>query len=64
MNFPLEVTGPINLGNPGEFTILEMVKKVLALVGNDYPIGNRSLPSDDPAPRKPDIDRAREVLGG
>jgi UDP-glucuronate decarboxylase len=63
MNSPRQVTGPINLGNPGEFTILELAKKVLALVGNDCPIEYRPLPSDDPARRKPDIGLAREVLG-
>jgi UDP-glucuronate decarboxylase len=63
MNSPQEVTGPINLGNPGEFTILELAKKVLALVGNDCPIEHRPLPADDPVRRKPDIAQAREVLG-
>jgi UDP-glucuronate decarboxylase len=63
MNSPGEVTGPINLGNPEEFTILELAKKVLAVVGNDGPIEHRPLPSDDPARRKPDIGQAREVLG-
>ena len=63
MDSPREVTGPINLGNPGEFTILELAKKVLALVGNDCPIEHRPLPSDDPARRQPDISQAREVLG-
>ena len=62
MNSRQEVTGPINLGNPGEFTVLELAKKVLALVGNDCPIEYRPLPSDDPARRKPDIGQAREVL--
>jgi UDP-glucuronate decarboxylase len=63
MNSPRQVTGPINLGNPGEFTILELAKKILALVGNDCPIEYRPLPSDDPTRRKPDIGLAREVLG-
>jgi UDP-glucuronate decarboxylase len=63
MNSSQEVTGPINLGNPGEFTILELAKKVLALVGNACPIEHHPLPSDDPARRKPDIGQAREVLG-
>ena len=45
MNSPREVTGPINLGNPGEFTILELAKKVPALVGNDCPIEHRPLPT-------------------
>jgi UDP-glucuronate decarboxylase len=63
MNSPQRVTGPINLGNPVEFTMLELAKRVLALVGNDCPIEHRPLPSDDPARRKPDIGRARELLG-
>jgi UDP-glucuronate decarboxylase len=63
MNSPQEVTGPINLGNPDEFTMLELAKKVLALVGTDCLIEHRPLPSDDPVRRKPDIGRARELLG-
>jgi UDP-glucuronate decarboxylase len=63
MNSPAEVTGPVNLGNPGEFTMLELAKKVLALAGSDSPIEHHPLPSDDPARRRPDIARARELLG-
>src|SRR6202050_5133523 len=63
MDSPQEVTGPINLGNPGEFTIVELAKKILALVGNDCPIEYCPLPSDDPVRRKPDIGQARKVLG-
>ena len=63
MNAPAEVTGPVNLGNPGEFTMLELVKKVLALTGADSPVEHLPLPSDDPVRRKPDITRARELLG-
>jgi UDP-glucuronate decarboxylase len=63
MNSPQEVTGPINLGNPDEFTMLELAKRVLALVGSDSPIEHHPLPSDDPARRKPDIGQAREMLG-
>jgi UDP-glucuronate decarboxylase len=63
MNAPPEVTGPVNLGNPGEFTMLELAKKVLTLTGSDGPIEHRALPSDDPARRQPDIARARELLG-
>jgi UDP-glucuronate decarboxylase len=62
MNSPRTVTGPINLGNPDEFTMLELAKKVLALVGSDLPIEHRQLPSDDPARRRPDIARACELL--
>jgi UDP-glucuronate decarboxylase len=63
MNAPREVTGPVNLGNPGEFTMLELAKKVVALTGSDGVIEERPLPSDDPVRRKPDIGRARELLG-
>jgi UDP-glucuronate decarboxylase len=63
MNSPEQVTGPINIGNPGEFTMLELAKKVLALTGSDCPIENRPLRADDPARRKPDIGRAKEQLG-
>jgi UDP-glucuronate decarboxylase len=63
MNSAPEVTGPINLGNPGEFTMLELARKVLALTGSSSPIEHRPLPSDDPVRRKPDISRAVEVLG-
>jgi UDP-glucuronate decarboxylase len=63
MNSGPDVTGPINLGNPGEFTMLELAKKVLALTGSDSPIENGPLPSDDPVRRRPDISRATEQLG-
>jgi UDP-glucuronate decarboxylase len=63
MNSSPEVTGPVNLGNPVEFTMLELATKVLALVGSAGPIEYRPLPSDDPVRRKPDIDRAHELLG-
>jgi UDP-glucuronate decarboxylase len=62
MNSSPEVTGPVNLGNPVEFTMLELATKVLALVGSAGPIEYRPLPSDDPVRRKPDIDRAHELL--
>jgi len=63
MNSPPEVTGPINLGNPGEFSVLELAKKVLTLTGGDSAIEYRSLPSDDPVRRRPDISRASQILG-
>jgi UDP-glucuronate decarboxylase len=63
MNSPPEVTGPVNLGNPGEFTMLELAKKVLALTGSHSPIEHHPLPADDPVRRRPDITRARELLG-
>ncbi|WP_334163041.1 UDP-glucuronic acid decarboxylase family protein [Phenylobacterium sp.] len=58
-----DVTGPINLGNPGEFTIRELAEKVVALTGSKSQIEFRPLPQDDPQQRQPDIAKAREVLG-
>ena len=63
MNSPLEVTGPVNLGNPGEFTMVELAKKVLAQTGSHSPVEHHPLPADDPVRRRPDITRARELLG-
>jgi UDP-glucuronate decarboxylase len=63
MESPDDVTGPINLGNPGEFTMLELAKLVIELTGSRSPIEHRPLPQDDPKQRRPSIDRAREVLG-
>jgi UDP-glucuronate decarboxylase len=63
MNSPAEVTGPINLGNPGEFTVLELAKKVLAVTGGDSPVEHLPLPTDDPVRRRPDITLAQELLG-
>nr|MDQ2876470.1 SDR family oxidoreductase [Actinomycetota bacterium] len=63
MGSPPEVTGPVNLGNPGEFTMVELAKHVLALTGSDAPVEYRPLPADDPVRRQPDISRARALLG-
>ena len=57
------VTGPINLGNPGEFTIKELAEKVIALTGSDSKLVFHDLPSDDPKQRKPVIDKAKQMLG-
>lgn len=54
---------PINLGNPGEYTVLELANQVLKLTGKDLGIVNRPFPVDDPLQRKPDITLAREILG-
>jgi len=56
------VTGPINLGNPGEFTILELAETVIRLTGSASEIVFEPLPTDDPMQRKPDIDLARQAL--
>ena len=58
-----ECTGPVNLGNPGEFTMLELARKVVALVGSRSRIVHRPLPQDDPRQRRPDITQAGELLG-
>jgi UDP-glucuronate decarboxylase len=57
------LTGPINLGNPGEFTILELARKVIELTGSKSEIVYKSLPADDPKQRQPDISLAKEKLG-
>ena len=60
---PDEVTGPINLGNPVEFTMLELAELVIELTGSSSSITHEPLPSDDPTQRRPDIRLARDVLG-
>ena len=57
-------TGPINLGNPGEFTMLELAEKVLSLVGSKSKLTFLPLPQDDPKQRQPIIDLAKRKLGG
>lgn len=63
MNSPDDVTGPINTGNPGEFTILELAEKVIAMTGSKSKIIKLPLPQDDPKQRRPDISKAKAVLG-
>ena len=53
---------PINLGNPNEFTIMQLANKVLELTGSNSTIRKRKLPSDDPKQRQPDIRRAKQYL--
>ncbi|MCL2452432.1 MAG: SDR family oxidoreductase, partial [Alphaproteobacteria bacterium] len=62
MNSPGEITGPINIGNPGEFTILELAEKVIALTGSSSKIVERPLPEDDPKQRQPNIAQAEKLL--
>ena len=57
-----EFTGPINLGNPGEFTILALAEKVIELTGSRSRIERKPLPADDPVQRQPDISLARRLL--
>jgi len=58
-----ETTGPINLGNPGEFTMVELAELVIRLTGSSSTIVHRPLPQDDPKQRRPNIDKAKSVLG-
>jgi UDP-glucuronate decarboxylase len=58
-----ETVGPVNIGNPGEFTMRELAELTLKLVGGKSKIVHRPLPSDDPKQRQPDITLARKVLG-
>lgn len=58
-----DVTGPVNIGNPHEFTMLELANLVLELTGSSSPIVYRVLPGDDPTQRRPDISRASKELG-
>jgi UDP-glucuronate decarboxylase len=63
MDSPDGVTGPVNLGNPGEFTMLELAQKVIALTGSTSTIVHEPLPTDDPRQRRPVIDLAKARLG-
>ena len=57
-----ETTGPVNIGNPGEFTMLELAEKVMAKVGGPSKLVFQGLPGDDPRQRKPDIALAKNKL--
>jgi UDP-glucuronate decarboxylase len=63
MGTPDDVTGPMNCGNPNEFTILELAEKVIGLTGSRSKIVHQHLPQDDPRQRRPDISLAHELLG-
>lgn len=58
-----ELTGPVNTGNPGEFTILELAENILEITGSKSELAFKALPSDDPQQRQPDITLARNLLG-
>jgi UDP-glucuronate decarboxylase len=62
MDAPDSVTGPINLGNPGEFTIKQLAEQVVEMTGSRSEISYHPLPQDDPTQRCPDITKARELL--
>lgn len=57
------ITGPVNIGNPGEFTILELAEKVIVLTNSSSSLIHNPLPKDDPRQRKPNIDMAKTILG-
>ncbi len=63
MNTGDDVTGPVNVGNPGEFTIRELAEKVIELTGSSSKLVFKPLPQDDPRQRKPDITLAKSLLG-
>lgn len=63
MNSDDKITGPINTGNPGEFTILELAEKVIAMTGSKSKLDFQPLPHDDPQQRQPDITLAKKELG-
>ncbi len=63
MESPEGITGPVNLGNPDEFTMEELAEKILEKTGSDSPLTYKPLPQDDPLQRQPDISLAKELLG-
>jgi UDP-glucuronate decarboxylase len=63
MRSPHEVTGPINLGNPVEFTMSELAQEVISITGSKSSLVHTELPPDDPRQRQPDITKARTLLG-
>jgi UDP-glucuronate decarboxylase len=63
MNSPESVSGPINIGNPAEYKVIDLAKEVLRLTGSKSTIAYSPLPSDDPKQRRPDISRAKQILG-
>jgi UDP-glucuronate decarboxylase len=63
MDSPTQVTGPVNLGNPSEFTMLELAERVLQLTKSTSKLAFKPLPPDDPRQRQPDIGLAQQTLG-
>ena len=62
MNSPAEISGPVNLGNPGEFTIKELAEQIIDMTGSKSKLSFEPLPQDDPMQRKPDISLAKKLL--
>ncbi|HKL20244.1 MAG TPA: hypothetical protein VJ904_00475, partial [Tichowtungia sp.] len=63
MDSPDDVPGPVNLGNPGEFTMIELAQTIIELTGSKSELVFEPLPADDPKQRRPDITQAKEKLG-
>jgi UDP-glucuronate decarboxylase len=63
MIVPEKINGPVNLGNPGEVTILELAREITSILGSELRVQKAPLPADDPKQRQPDIARARRLLG-
>ena len=63
MKTPGDITGPINLGNPGEFTMIELAEKIKSITGSHSELVRKPLPHDDPKQRQPDIGVAKRILG-
>jgi UDP-glucuronate decarboxylase len=63
MNGPDDFSGPVNIGNPGEFTIKQLAEMVIELTGSKSKLVHKPLPADDPTQRKPDISLAKSKLG-
>ena len=62
MKSDADITGPINLGNPGEFTMLDLANQIIAITRSKSELVFQELPTDDPKQRRPDIGKARAVL--
>ena len=62
MDTPPDITGPVNIGNPAEFKIIELARMIVGLVGSRSKIVHRVLPENDPKQRQPDISLAQELL--
>ena len=56
------VTGPVNMGNPGEFTMLELAEKIIKFTGSNSTLIYKELPQDDPQQRRPDVSEAKRLL--
>jgi UDP-glucuronate decarboxylase len=63
MNSEKSITGPINLGNPNEFTMISLANLIIDMTKSSSKLNYTSLPADDPKQRRPDISRAVELLG-